>query len=82
MTSKSVKTSKSKSSPSPLTISKLQKILESPPHRANRSIISYENFINQTYDILIKLSSDERRNFLNNHLNETKLNKWNEKKWD
>ena len=64
----------------PLTLSKLKKILEYPSYRANRNILRYNDFIKETENILSVLSVDERRNFLNNHLNETKLNKWNEKK--
>jgi len=65
----------------PLTLSKLKKILESPPYRANKNVLKYDDFITEVRDnVLSVLSVDERRNVLNNHLNETKLNKWNEKK--
>ena len=64
----------------PLTLSKLKSILESPSHRANRSVLRYKNFVKQALIVLSKLSCDERHIFLNQHLNEKKLNKWTEKK--
>eukprot|EP01083_Nonionella_stella_P137639 418792_1 len=63
-----------------LSLSKLQRILESPSYRANRAILKHHNFIAKADSILSGLSSDERRLFLNNHLNEAKLTKWNELK--
>ena len=63
----------------PLTLSKLKKILQSASYRANRNILRYNDFIKETENVLSALSVDERRNFLNNHLDETKLNKWDEK---
>eukprot|EP01084_Bolivina_argentea_P035222 65344_1 len=74
------KSTKSTTVTTPLTLSKIKKILESPPHKANKNILLYKNFTTQAQNILNKLSVEERYNFLNNHLNEAKLNKWNDKK--